>query len=196
VIISCGAVKSPHLLLLSGIGPEEELKEHSIECHLDAPQVGKNLEDHLGATLFCKPAKKEIGATNAARAQALPGSLKVCIRHLPLMPLYSTVRMLPRNKSQNGVALPCMLLEKYQGECTDAFWGDYARTYSTTIYYPSCTCAIGKVVDSKLKVMGLNGLRIADASVFPTNSSGNTNAACIMVGEKCADMIAKEIQWA
>jgi choline dehydrogenase len=44
--------------------------------------------------------------------------------------------------------------------------------------------------------MGIKGLRIADASVFPTNISGNTNAPCIMVGEKCADIIAKENQWA
>jgi choline dehydrogenase len=72
VIVSCGAIKLPHLLLLSGIGPKDELKEHGIESHLDAPQVGKNFEDHLCGTLFCKPAKKDIGATNAARAQALP----------------------------------------------------------------------------------------------------------------------------
>jgi choline dehydrogenase-like flavoprotein len=50
VIVSCDAIKSPHLLLLSGIGPKEELKEHGIECHLDAPQVGKNLEDHSKST--------------------------------------------------------------------------------------------------------------------------------------------------
>jgi choline dehydrogenase-like flavoprotein len=55
------------------------------------------------------------------------------------------------------------------------------------MHHPTSTCAIGKVVDSKLKVMGVEELRVADASVFPTNISGNTNA-CIMVGEKCADI--------
>jgi choline dehydrogenase-like flavoprotein len=96
----------------------------------------------------------------------------------------------------SGVALPSKLLEKHEGKCTDAFWEDYARTYCTTMYYPTSTCAIGKVVDSSLKVMGVTGLRIADASASPTNSSGNINAPCIMVGEKCADIIAKENQWA
>jgi choline dehydrogenase len=95
----------------------------------------------------------------------------------------------------SGVALPSKLLEKHQGECTDAFWEDYARTYCMTLYHPTSTCAIGKVVDSSLKVMGVKGLRIADASVFPTSISGNTNAPCIMVGEKCADIKAKENQW-
>ena len=52
------------LELLSGIGPKAELKEHDIECHLDAPQVGSNLEDHFCGSLFCKSAKKDIGAVN------------------------------------------------------------------------------------------------------------------------------------
>jgi choline dehydrogenase len=96
----------------------------------------------------------------------------------------------------SGVALPSKLLENHEGECTDAFWEEYARTYCSTLYHYTSTCAIGKVVDSSLKVMGIKGLRIADASVFPTNISGNTNAPCIMVGEKCADIIARENQWA
>jgi choline dehydrogenase len=96
-----------------------------------------------------------------------------------------------------GVALPSKLLEKHEGECTYAFWEEYARTYGSTLYhYYTLTCAIGKVVDSSLKVMGITGLRIADASVFPTSIIGNINAPCIMVGEKCADIIAKENEWA
>ena len=313
VIVSCGAIKSPHLLLLSGIGPKEELKEHGIECHLDAPQVGKNLEDHLFAALLCKPAKKDIGATNSARAEGLPWALPQIFKWLffgkslhstsaydgtlfyttdafkkqepawgpdgqigifsspadaqffesnfgladvanfykeyynkpdaqgailvpALLHPYSKGTITLRSKDPldkpkidpnylgdhrdvdrmialmkksvelsktpamkelySGMALPPKLLEKHEGKCTDAFWEDYVRTYASTLYHPTSTCAIGKVVDSSLKVMGINGLRIADASVFPTSISGNTNAPCIMVGEKCAAIIKEENQLA
>ena len=71
----------------------------------------------------------------------------------------------------------------------------YARARGGTIFHPSCSCAMGPaanplaVVDHELKVHGLAGLRVADASIMPTVVSGNTNAACIMIGEKCADMM-------
>ena len=71
----------------------------------------------------------------------------------------------------------------------------YARARGGTIFHPSCTCAMGPasnpmaVVDHELKVHGLEALRVADASIMPTVVSGNTNAACIMIGEKCADMM-------
>ena len=52
----------------------------------------------------------------------------------------------------------------------------------------------GSVVDSQLRVIGVNGLRIADGSVMPTILAGNTNAACIMIGERCADFIAHQAQ--
>jgi choline dehydrogenase len=71
----------------------------------------------------------------------------------------------------------------------------YARARGGTIFHPSSSCAMGPashpraVVDHELRVHGLSGLRIADASIMPTVVSGNTNAACIMIGEKCADMM-------
>ncbi len=64
-----------------------------------------------------------------------------------------------------------------------------------TVYHPVGTCKMGfdqeAVVDKNLKVHGLKGLRIADASIMPTLISGNTNAACMMIGERCADFISK-----
>ncbi len=75
---------------------------------------------------------------------------------------------------------------------------DYVRERAQTVYHPCGTCSMGDhpeaVVDQYLRVKGVEDLRIADASVFPTITSGNTNAACIMVGERCADFILNSRQ--
>jgi choline dehydrogenase len=61
-----------------------------------------------------------------------------------------------------------------------------------TIYHPTSSCAIGPVVDSRLNVHGVDGLRVIDASVMPTIVRGNTNAATIMIAEKAADLIKED----
>lgn len=75
---------------------------------------------------------------------------------------------------------------------SDALLENMALHYSTTVYHLCCTCRIGDVVEPDLRVKGVRGLRVADASVMPDIISGNTNAASIMIGEKAADMIATE----
>ncbi len=75
---------------------------------------------------------------------------------------------------------------------SDALLENLALHYSTTVYHLCCTCRIGDVVDPDLKVFGVKGLRVADASVFPNIVSGNTNAASIMVGEKAAEIVARD----
>jgi choline dehydrogenase len=67
---------------------------------------------------------------------------------------------------------------------------DFVRRAGQSVYHPTSTCAIGSVVDPQLRVYGFEGLRVADASVMPTVTRGNTNAATIMIGEKAADLIS------
>jgi choline dehydrogenase len=66
---------------------------------------------------------------------------------------------------------------------------EFVRRAAQSVYHPTSTCAIGAVVDPQLRVYGCEGLRVADASVMPTVTRGNTNAATIMIGEKAADLI-------
>jgi choline dehydrogenase-like flavoprotein len=75
-------------------------------------------------------------------------------------------------------------------ELSDELIEDLARHYSFTVYHLTSTCRIGSVVDPDLRVLGVAGLRVADASVMPNVVSGNTNAAAIMIGEKAAELIA------
>jgi len=77
---------------------------------------------------------------------------------------------------------------------------NYARRRGGTVYHPTSTCKMGSdpmaVVDAELRVHGIEGLRVADASIMPTVVSGNTNAATIMIGEKLADMVRQPLRLA
>jgi choline dehydrogenase-like flavoprotein len=75
---------------------------------------------------------------------------------------------------------------------SDELLADMARHYSFTVYHLTSTCRIGSVVDPRLRVLGIDHLRVADASIMPNVVSGNTNAACIMIGEKAAELIAAD----
>ncbi len=80
-----------------------------------------------------------------------------------------------------------------QGEApSDALLENLALHYAITVYHLACTCRMGEVVDSRLRVAGVANLRVADASVMPEIVSGNTNAASIMIGEKAAEIIARD----
>jgi choline dehydrogenase len=78
----------------------------------------------------------------------------------------------------------------------DAAILEWARNTATTIYHPTGTCKMGSdpmaVVDARLRVHGIDGLRVADASIMPVITSGNTNAPAIMIGEKASDMVLED----
>ncbi|XP_046744415.1 glucose dehydrogenase [FAD, quinone]-like [Diprion similis] len=107
--------------------------------------------------------------------------------------LTSTMQAL--NASINSNLIPdCAHLEFPSHD----YWRCYARFYSLTIYHPTSTCKMGPendemaVVNERLQVYGINGLRVADASIMPNIVSGNTNAAVIMIAEKAADLIKED----
>ena len=93
---------------------------------------------------------------------------------------------------------PFIVAERVPGAVaeTDEELLEAARNISQTIYHPTSTCKMGSdpeaVVDDRLRVHGIKGLRVADASIMPTIVSGNTNAPTIMIGEKASDMILED----
>ena len=337
VVLSAGAVGSPQILLLSGVGPREELEAVGVTCQLDAPDVGKHLKDHLQVGLL-HPAPgvgvsmSQMGISlgpDALRAPAGPlpadpaddadmpeelqalkaeaerrvaewattghglvaSSLyeacawfstglgddhthdaqlgffvcgyndaiwRTCLRVDPgeyfddpeqrLAPDAETVIVLanpvqPHSEGEIVLASADPLDQpdirmNYYGDPYDlevmiavlrraldvvANWPgqrlgpllvppalaakhghvagdtprdelleDLARHYSFTVYHLTSTRRMGSVVDSRLRVMGVDGLRVADASIMPNVVSGNTNAASIMIGEKAAEMLAAD----
>lgn len=81
-------------------------------------------------------------------------------------------------------------LPQKDGDLTDAEWRDFLSASVNTYFHPTSTCQIGQVVDPDLKVKGVEGLRVADASVMPRITTSNTNAPSMMIGWRCGSMIA------
>jgi choline dehydrogenase len=338
VVLSAGAVGSPHILMLSGVGPRRELEAVGVPCQLDAPDVGKHLKDHLQVGLvYSAPgtgvSMSQMGLSmgpDALRAPAgplpadpaddadLPEELRAlkseaerrvtewattghglvssslyeasawfstglgdhhthdaqlaffacgynddiwrrCLRVDPseyfddpdqrLAPDAESVIVLanpvqphsegeivlssaepsdqpdirmnyfddphdmqvmiavlrraldvvahwPEPRELGPLLVPRALAAKHgfaPGDTpSDDLLADLARHYSFTVYHLTSTCRMGSVVDSRLRVIGVADLRVADASIMPNVVSGNTNAASIMIGEKAAEMLAAD----
>ncbi len=280
VIVSAGAINSPQLLELSGIGQSELLKRHGVPVHHELPGVGENLRDHIAPRLVTRITQS--GVTYNERMQGI-AKLREVWRYvtkrrgfmsIPSAPMLAFLRtreglvepdlqihFVPfavknaqkrtlmaepgftmtyyqlRPESTGSIhiqssdpthhpAIDCNFLSNeldrrtlldgtrlcrdilaapamahLQGEelkpgsalQSDNELMDWIKAEAVTAYHPTCTCKMGAdpmaVVDAELKVHGLEGLRVADGSIMPTLVSGNTNAACIMIGEKAADMI-------
>lgn len=283
VVLSSGAIASPQLLMVSGIGPADELKKHGIAVQHELEGVGRNLQDHLQARPVFKCSvptiNTEIGSlfrqgmiaaqyaisrtgpmTMAAslgtgflktRADLETPDIQFHIQpfsadnpadgphafsaftasvlqlrpesvghielkspdmrdHPALHPNYLSTRhdcdtlvegiRIARNIAAHDPLKSLITEEHTPGDGIgnndyDALL-DWARQTSTTIYHPTGTCKMGTdqmaVVDPRLNVHGLTGLRVADASIMPVITSGNTNAPTIMIGEKVSDMIVED----
>jgi choline dehydrogenase len=279
IILCGGAINSPQLLMLSGIGPAAHLNDHGVAVVHDLPGVGQNLQDHYSASIKVKAAlpitvndvmlsnfrKLKVGiqyytrrtgvlamiSSQAAlfaktRPELATPDIKCSIspfsadRPQDGLHKFSGFTMIAyqlrpesrgeiRLKSNNPADAPAMIpnyltdpidqqtivaglklsrevlaqpaLAKFIAEefqpgpaiRSDADLLAYARQRGGTVYHPTSTCTMGTgpmtVVDPELRVHGIEGLRVADASVMPTVISGNTNAATIMIGEKASDLI-------
>ena len=282
VILAAGAIGSPQILQLSGIGPAAVLKAAGVAVRHDLGGVGENLQDHLQVRfvyqingpgslndvwhsrwqqllsgveyVFTQRGILTIGAgavgafarsrpdvdppdvqfhflplsadrpgqglhtfsgVTATVCQLRPdsrGTLRIASADPAAHPsivanylaldsdrrvLLDGMKLLRRATSQPQFARH-VVREHLPGPKVTSDDGlmAYARAYSTTVFHPCGTCKMGSdtkaVVDARLRVHGIAGLRVADASIMPTMTSGNTNAPTIMIGEKAADMIRED----
>jgi choline dehydrogenase len=252
VLLCAGAIDSPRLLMLSGIGSADQLRSFGIPVILDLPDVGRHLEDHLLVAGVAYTARREVPRSHYQHADALlyvpradpddsPEHLVMCLS-LPFVlssvgplpsPAYVLVPCLMRPRSRGSVKLasgdprmPALIDPNYLSEPADlnllvegvalareigkgAAFADWrarevypGRGGTTTtdirefvlraadsFHHPVGTCRIGAVVDEALRVKGVAGLRVIDASVFPGIPQAMTNAATIAVAERASDLL-------
>jgi len=291
VILSSGALISPKLLMISGIGPADRLREQGIAIIADSPGVGGNLQDHAHAALTYQVTERTLnqdvsplqafrhglnfilrrrGALTSPYAHAVvfgrfsdqspspdyeiqfaPYGLTAAPRSDGDVVYDADVRAIVLDKAAIVACYPCILHPKSRGKIslrssnpfdppsidfammadradgkalaaacravrdifaapslkplvvrqnipgeqvrTDQDWENYASAYCFSGQHPVGTCKMGAgadaVTDPELRVRGVEGLRVIDASIMPTITSGNTNAPTILIAERAADFV-------
>ncbi|XP_019924634.3 glucose dehydrogenase [FAD, quinone] isoform X3 [Magallana gigas] len=209
VIVSAGAVNSPQILMLSGIGPKEHLE--SLEMKEGKKKeyqrkIDRNIETFTILSILLHP--KSRGTISLKSADPFdppiidpnyldhPDDIKTLINGIrEVLKLGDTVTFKKIGASSQDP------LELYAPQCeshtpnSDDYWICRIRHYTYTLYHPTSTCRMGSkddptaVVDPELRLRGIDNLRVVDASVMRNAISGNTNAPTIMIAEKAADMI-------
>lgn len=265
VVVSAGAIDSPKLLMLSGIGPAEHLRENDVDVLVDSPGVGAHLQDHPEGVVGFETNRPmvrestqwwEIGiftptAEGLDRSDlmmhygSVPFDMHTLRQGYPtaeetfcLTPNVTharsrgTVRLRSRDfrdkprvdpryfTDPEGHDMAVMIAgvrrareiaaaaplsdwvarELYPGPGvqSDAEIADYIRRTHNTVYHPVGTVRMGadgdamSPLDARLRVKGVEGLRVADASVFPEHITVNPNITVMMVGERCAEMLAED----
>jgi choline dehydrogenase len=272
VILSAGAVHSPHLLQLSGIGDPDVLAAAGIETRVPSPAVGRGLQDHLSVPviMYTREPITLVGAekrpgelskylfqrrgqlTSNVGEAVLFGRSEPGLEHPDLEYIFAPVPFIRHglvDPPGHGITIGVVLLqpeskgtitaqtadptvaplidagylteasdlarlvtgvaqcqrlfmtEAIRSHVTDMLMPDrsqtdiaeYVRSCAETLYHPTGTCAMGagepSVVDLDLRVRGVDGLRVADASVIPQTIRGHTHAPSVMIGERAADLI-------
>ncbi len=284
IILSGGAINSPQILMLSGIGEAAQLAENGIDVVQDLPGVGKNMQDHLQARLVYKCNEPTLND----EVSSLFGQAKIGLKYLMFRagPMTMAASLATGfMKTREDVETPdiqfhvqplsaenpgkgadkfsaftmsvCQLRPESRGEirlqgagpktypkiipnylstetdCRTIVAGvniarkiarhapltskiseefrphadldmddydatlDWARNNTASIYHPTGTCKMGQgkdaVVDARLRVHGIDGLRVADCAIMPEIVSGNTNAPAIMIGEKASDLVLQDL---
>ncbi|KAF7965438.1 hypothetical protein HWV62_43515 [Athelia sp. TMB] len=263
VVLAAGAVDSPRLLLLSGVGPKEQLLDLGIPVVHDLPGVGENLQDHPESIIMWETdelPKNTVMESDAAlfikRDKQSLDPRPDLMFHVYSVPFADNTERLgyprpphaicmtpniPRPKSRGRLYLtsadptikPALDFryftdpEDYDAKClvdgiklareiakappfsdwlkkeiapgakvtSDEDLNEYARRASHTVYHPAGTCKMGAftdptaVVDPLLRVRGLKGLRVVDASVFPLMVTANPMVTVLMIGERASDLV-------
>jgi choline dehydrogenase len=279
VILSCGAINSPQLLMLSGIGPGAHLRDRGVDVTVDRAQVGENLQDHLMVAVVVGTTSK----LSLVAAESLRNTARWLLRHRGMLTsnvgeaaafvrthddlqtpdvelifapvpfidhglvkpaghgmTLGPVLLQPRSRGRvsltsadanakprieprylsdpDGQDLATMVagvkltrsimarpelavhgtapIEPGPGVDTDAQLADFIREQAETLYHPVGTCRMGPdpdaVVDPRLRVRGVEALRVVDCSIMPSIVRGHTNAAAMMIAERAADLIRED----